>query len=203
MQITWYGLSCFKITSGEITVLINPFAKTTGLNPPKGKADIILLSGSGEESGAGFVIDGEGEYEVKGVLVNGIPAGSSFVYTLTIDGVSVCHLGNASKEQVDALLEKIGDVDVLMIPVGGAHREGKTDVKTMDAEEAVAVVSEIEPRIVMPMYFKLPKLPFQLEGAELFLKAMGATRLTPVEKFSVKKKDLPQEETQVVLFSVV
>lgn len=208
MQITWYGLSCFKITSGETTVLISPFGKTTGLNPPRGKADVVLISGEAEDAGSGFVISGEGEYEVKGILVNGFStglpaqAGGATVYTLNIDGVSFCHLDNAPKERMDALLEKIGEVDVLMIPVGGAHREGKKEVKTLGADEAVAVVSELEPRIVVPMYFKVPKLAFSVDGPEPFLKAMGASRLASVDKLSIKKKDLPQDETKIVLFSL-
>ncbi|MBI3685590.1 MBL fold metallo-hydrolase [Candidatus Azambacteria bacterium] len=211
MQITWYGLSCFKITNGETTILMSPFGKNTGLNPPKGKADIVLISENGESSydGSDFVISGEGEYEAKGILVNGFSffrsEGSKMkkttVYTLHIDGISVCHLDTISKEHVDALLEKIGEVDVLIIPVGGAHHKGKEEIKTLNAEEAVAVVAEIEPRIVIPMYYKVPKLSVGLQGPESFLKAMGCAGIDPVEKLSVKRKDLPQEETKVIVLS--
>ena len=214
MQITWYGLSCFKIATSEAIVLLSPFGKSTGLASPRGKADIVLISeddqeGKAASEDAGFIISGEGEYEVKGVLINGFSffhtvAGKtrkSTVYALRADGISVCHLDNASKEQVDGLLEKVGEVDVLMIPVGGAHRVGKEEVKTLSAEEAVAVVGELEPRVVIPMYYKVPGLALGLAGPETFLKAMGASGAERAEKLMLKKKDLPQEETKVVLLS--
>lgn len=208
MHITWYGLSCFKINTGDITILISPFEKEQGLVSPRGKADIVLISNGAEKeyeegaAGAGFVIAGEGEYEVKGVLVNGFSffhsAGEkterSTAYVFRAEGISVCHLGGVSKAEVDGLLERAGEVDILMVPVGGEH--------TLRAEEAVAVVAELEPRIVIPMYFKTPKCSRKLDGPEAFLKAMGAAALEPVEKFTVKKKDLPQAETKVVLFSL-
>lgn len=207
MQITWYGLSCFKIVSGETTLLMSPFSKDTGLTPPRTKADIVLISGNEQDdaktAGAenGFVISGEGEYEVKGVLINGFSSGTGTIYTLHMEGITLCHLDNASKEQIDAVLEQIGEVDILLVPIGGAHRVGKKEVKTLDAEEAVAIVSELEPRVVIPMYFKVPKVKPDLLGVESFLKAMGATQTETLEKFSAKKKDLPQEETKVVLLS--
>ena len=77
MQITWYGQACFKITSGDTTIVLSPFGKGLGLNPPRGKADVDLLSGNdvGKEdiayADAAVVIEGEGEYEVRGILING------------------------------------------------------------------------------------------------------------------------------------
>lgn len=208
MHITWYGLSCFKIVSGETSILVSLFGKETGLNPPRGKADIVLISEDGQiaPEGAGFVISGEGEYEVRGVLVNGFSsfrqvAGKlkkSTIYTLWMEGISLCHFNNASKEHIESLLEKVGEVDVLMIPVGGTQKQ---EAKTLNAEEAVAVVAELEPRIVIPTYFKVPRVKVLLAGPDEFLKTMGASKTQAVEKLTLKKKDLPQEGTQVVLLS--
>ena len=104
----------------------------------------------------------------------------------------LCHLGDlGQKELTPEQLEKIGDIDILMIPVGGNY--------TIGSEEATKIISQIEPRIVIPMHYDLPKLKVKLEGVEKFLKAMGVKSLEPLPKFSVKKKDLPEEETRVVL----
>lgn len=218
MQITWYGQACFKISSGDTTLVLSPFEKGLGLNPPRGKADVVLLSGNdtgGEEAeypDATVVIRGEGEYEVKGVLINGFSffhthPGSgavrvSTVYTLTAEDVTVCHLDNAMHEHVDAILEKIGAVDVLLVPVGGAHTAGKEKIHMLDAEQAVALIGELEPRIVIPMYYKVPGLSLELAGVNAFLKAMGGVHAEPQEKATIKRKDLPQDETKVITLSV-
>lgn len=211
MQITWYGQSCFKITSGDLVVILSPFNKKIGLNPPRGKADIVLFSDNNSSDElpsfeGGFVINGEGEYEVKGVLISGVSyyhgeknrPRKSTVYTIEIEGVSICHLDNASKLEVESILDKIGAVDILMIPVGGKHKLEDLESHTLNAEEAVGIVGEIEPRIVIPMYYQVPKLSVKLDGADKFLKAMGAEKTEFLSKFSVKKKDLPQGETKVV-----
>lgn len=218
MQITWYGQACFKVSSGDITIIISPFGRGTGLTPPRGKADVVLLSSDGNDGDVtvpegSIVISGEGEYEVKGVLINGFsffhthkgaPAmRKSTIYTIVVDGVTLCHLDNATSEQVDGILEKIGEVDVLMVPVGGTHRIGKEEIHMLDAEAAVALVGEIEPRIVIPMYYKVPGLAVSLDNVDTFLKAMGALHSAePVDKLTIKKKDLPQEETKVMVLSV-
>jgi len=215
MQINWYGQSCFKISSGDTSILISPFKQEFGLTPPKGKADIVLISDFKERDrvrdasfGDGFVITGEGEYEVRGVLINGFAHGAKenekkgTVYTIDIEGVSLCHLNNASKEEVDVLLEKIGGVDILMIPVGGPHTIGKEKIQMLDAEDAVAIVGEIEPRIVIPMCYKTPKLKLDVKGSDAFLKAMGGQSTESLEKLNIKKKDLPSDETKIITLSV-
>lgn len=218
MQITWYGQACFKISSGDITLVMSPFGKGIGLNPPRGKADVVLLSSDGNDgdmptSEGGIVISGEGEYEVKGVLINSFSffhthegtktVRKSTIYTIVIEGVTLCHLDNATPKQVDAILEKIGEVDVLMVPVGGAHRIGREEVHMLDAEAAASLVGKIEPRIVIPMHYKVPGLTVALGSVDAFLKAMGVLHGDePTDKITIKKKDLPQDETKVIVLSV-
>lgn len=217
MQITWYGQACFKVSSGDTTILIGPFEKGSGLNPPRGKADVVLLSGNdaGDEtaySDGAVVIRGEGEYEVKGILINGFSflhthPGSgavriSTIYTLTLEEMTVCHLDNATQEQVNAVLEKIGAVDVLLVPVGGTHKKGKEEIHMLNAEQAVSLVGEIEPRIIIPMHYKVPGLSMELESVNTFLKAMGGTHEDAQEKVTIKKKDLPQDEKKVITLSI-
>ena len=215
MQITWYGQSCFKLAGAEATIIIAPFDRSFGINPPKGKADIVMLAGDAKSAGAslpadagsagspqaGFVISWAGEYEIKGVMIEVFSQDGGFVSTLNIDGVSVCHIGTVKKEDIDGLLDKVGDVDVLLIPVGGPYHAGKETVPALNAEEAVAVAGELEPRIIIPMQYKIPKLSVELAGVDKFLKAMGAGNGEPVDKLAIKKKDLPQEETNIVVLS--
>lgn len=212
MQITWYGQDCFKIQSGDVTIILSPFDKAIGLNPPRGKADIVLLSSDLPDaaerfSDAGFVISGAGEYEIKEALINGFSffndSKKSTVYTINIEGISVCSLDNASKQEIDGLLEKLGDVDVLLAPIGGPYQINKEKFSALDSESAAKVISEIEPRIVIPMGYKIPKLNVDVEGPEKFLKAMGASGLEAIDKLTIKKKDLPQEETKIILLKTV
>lgn len=210
MQITWYGQSCFKITTAETSVLIAPFDRSTGLSVPKSKADIILSTNTDKEASEGFVISGPGEYEIKGVMIQAFSFFSNpekgkpqegMVYTFTAEGVSVCHVGQVSKANIISILDKMGDVDILLIPVGGPYKDGKEEAHFLKAEEAVAVASEIEPRIIVPMQYKIPKLTYAVDGVASFLKAIGATDAETVDKLSLKKKDLPQEERKVIVVS--
>ncbi|MEK7519976.1 MAG: MBL fold metallo-hydrolase [Patescibacteria group bacterium] len=216
MQISWYGQSCFKLISGDLTVVVSPFGTATGLPMVRGRADIVLFSDDDarrdalKSLDAGFVIAGAGEYEVRGVGVSGFtffhpaPKGKgmpkkSTAYLIRMDGMTLCHLDSISKEEAERLLEHMGGVDILMVPVGGKHQSGASELAALDAEGAVSVIGEIEPRVTIPMLYKIPKLTFALEGLPAFVKAMGGPAVEPVEKFTVKKKDLPQEETRLVV----
>ena len=219
MQITWYGQSCFKIVSGQSSIIIDPFNKSIGLTPPRGKSDILLVSDNTivesdySQIDANFVISGAGEYEVGGVYVNGMSAfnldengnviNRSIMYVITIEGMRICHLSNFSDEQVTELLDKIGQVDILMIPVGGDYVVNGNKISSLDSEKAIKVTSEIDPRVVIPMNFKIPKLSLDLGSVDGFMKASGSTDISPVEKYTIKKKDLPNDGREVVLMNLV
>lgn len=212
MIITWYGQSCFKIQSGELSLVIDPFSKEIGLTPPRSRTDILLVSHSHFDHAnietipeGYFLIDGPGEYEIKGTAINGFPAfhdsqqgkelGLTAVYAIEIEGIKICHLGDFGEEKISPeLLEKIGEVDILMVPVGGKF--------TLDAEAAANAVSRIEPKIVIPMHYHIPGLKVKLNGVDEFLKEMGAGKKTPQEKLTIKKKDLEGKETEVVVLKI-
>lgn len=215
--ITWYGQSCFKLQSGELVGVIDPFGKEIGLTPPRFRADFLLITHPHFDHANKdtipenpFCIEGPGEYEVKGVTVRGIQTyhdesegkerGLNTIYMIEIEGIKICHIGDfGEKEMRDETLEKIGDVDILMIPVGGPARAAAGGHYTIDGEGAAKIVSKIEPRIVIPMHYKIPGLKAQLDSAEKFLKEMGAKNADAEEKLVIKAKDLPQEETRVVV----
>lgn len=156
-------------------------------------------------SGGVFTVDGPGEYEIGGAMIYGIPAfhdnqegrerGRVTIYVVKMEGMTVCHLGAlGQKELNENQIEKIGDVDVLFIPVGG--------IDAIGAREARLIVNQIEPRVVIPMRYALPGLKFKLEKVDDFLKEVGGATRTVEGKFIVKKKDLPQEGMEVVVMQI-
>ncbi len=207
-KIVWAGQSCFQITVSngkdhEAVIAIDPFNEKIGLKVPSFSADILLVSHTHHDhnnisaiKGNPFVIESPGEYEVKGVFVQGIDSfhddvagkerGKNTIYTIEAEDIRFCHLGDFGQKQLtDEQLDKIGQIDILMIPVGGTF--------TIDSSEANKVIGQIEPKIVVPMHYALPKLKVQLDGVDAFLKAMGKKDVTPVDKLTVKQKDLPKE----------
>jgi len=211
MNISWLGHACFRIETKEGSVLIDPFSKDIGLRPPRIKDNLVLVShhhfdhdNVSEANPEAFIIDGPGEYEKQGISVRGVASfhdrsggkerGSNTIYVIKIEDITVCHMGDFGQDKFeDHQLEEIGNVDILMIPVGGVY--------TIDYKEAVSVVSQIEPKIVMPMHYKVAGLKVDIAGPEKFLKEIG---LTPekVDKFKISKKNLPVEEMKLVVFSV-
>lgn len=213
MVITWYGGACFKIQSGDLIIVTDPFSKETGLIPPRFRADIVTLSHAHSHLQSEsipehpIIIDGPGEYEVRGVMIRGIEAfhdnsngalqGYSTVYRIEAEDMKLAHLGFLGEEKLRGeTLEAIGDVDILFVPVGGGE--------TIDAEAAQKIVQEIEPRIVIPMCYKISGMKGPQHGVDVFLKEMGVRNKTEEERLTLKKKDLPQtEETNVVVLKTV
>ena len=214
MQIVWKGHSCFQITvgqnkNGQVNIVTDPYDETIGLKLPKLEADILLVSHEHHDhnnikavSGNPFLISGPGEYEVKEVFIQGIPSfhdqtegkerGINTIYTIEAEDIRVCHLGDfGQKELTSEQVEKIGSVDILMIPVGGVY--------TISAKEAIKVMSQVEPGIIIPMHYSFPKLKLKLEGVDKLLKAMGIKSLEAINKLSIKKKDISLEEAKVVV----
>jgi len=153
-------------------------------------------------SGNPFLIQGAGEYEAKGVYIQGVDSahdasqgkerGQNTIYTIEVEDLRICHLGDlGQKELTPEQVEKIGEVDILMIPVGGVY--------TISAKEAVKIMSQIEPNIVIPMHYQIPKLRIGLEGLDKFLKTMGIKKIESLPKLSIKKKDISSEEAKIIV----
>ena len=214
MIISWQGHSCFKIQDKlgpeGVTIVTDPFGKEIGLKTPNFEADIVTISHDHHDHnnvaalrGEPFVIDCPGEYDFKGILVEGIDSfhdsqkgeerGHNTIYRLEVDDVSIAHLGDLGGPLDNSQLEKLVGTDILLIPVGGKY--------TLDAKGAVEVISQIEPRIVIPMHYKTPDLKMDIDPVEKFVKELG---LQPVyeEKLKISKKDLPQEDMELVILSI-
>ena len=213
-KIYWAGQSCFEISvsnakDSQATIVIDPFDEKIGLKLPNLSADVLLVTHNHADhnnvkgvKGEPFVIDSPGEYEVKGVFVQGIPSfhdeaegkerGQNTIYIIESEGMRFCHLGDfGQKELTDEQLDKIGHVDILMIPVGGTY--------TISSAEAPKVIGQIEPKIVIPMHYALPKLTVDVDGVEKFLKAMGKTAAESVDKLTVKVSTLPKDSDMEIV----
>ncbi len=215
MDIKWYGQSCFRITAkrgeksrNKVTILIDPFDQSTGLKFYKENADILLITHDHKDhsnieavGGRAFLIDGPGEYEVENIFIQGIfsyhdnkkgeERGANTIYVMEAEGMKVCHLGDlGQKELTDSQLKEIGEVDILMIPVGGVY--------TIDGKEASKIISQIEPKLIIPMHYKIPGLKIDLEGPEDFLKAMGVKEKKATEKLTISKSNISEDGADIV-----
>ena len=218
MQIIWKGQSCFQIVvqngkNNQVFLVIDPFDEQVGLRVPKLEADILLITHSHyDHNNRGavfspqpnqypFVVDGPGEYDIKGVFVQGIHSwhdekegkerGDNTIYTIDAEDLKLCHLGDfGQKELSEKQVNDIGEVDVLMVPVGGTY--------TIDGRVAAKVISQIEPKIVIPMHYQIPKLKIKLDEVNKFLKIMGVKGEDGANKLSIKKKDLSLEGMRII-----
>jgi L-ascorbate metabolism protein UlaG (beta-lactamase superfamily) len=201
------GHSCFRIRGKQATIVTDPFPPDLGYTLGKPTADIVTVShqhhGHFYNKGIGGdpkVIAGPGEYDIKGVLIIGIATfhdadrgqkkGKNTVYLVEIDGITVCHLGDLGHVLTAEQVEEVGDVDVLLLPVGGGS--------TINAPTAAEVIRQIEPKVVIPMHYKTPVLKRELEPVESFLKEMGIEPPTSQPKLSFNPSNLPMS-TQVFL----
>src|SRR5258706_8028335 len=213
-KLVWAGQACFQISVSngkdhEANIVIDPFDEKVGLTVPSFSADILLVSHNHADhnnvsaiKGSPFLIENPGEYEVKGVFVQGIDSfhddsegkerGKNTIYMIEAENMRFCHLGDFGQKQLtDEQLEKIDKVDVLMIPVGGTF--------TINSSEAAKVIGQIEPKIVIPMHYALPKIKIELDEVEKFLKAMGKNAVVPQDKLVVKTSTLPKEGAMEII----
>jgi L-ascorbate metabolism protein UlaG (beta-lactamase superfamily) len=209
VDITWLGHSCFRIKGNQAVVITDPFPPDLGYTLGKQTANIVTVSHQhpshscvDDIGGDPRIISGPGEYEISGVLIIGIATfhdsvqgqtrGKNTVYLMEIDGISICHLGDLGHVLSSEQVEEIGDIDVLLLPVGG--------VSTINAAMAAEVIRQVEPKAVIPMHYKTPSLKRELDPVDDFLREMGVGQIEPRSKLSVSRTNLPPS-TQVFLLS--
>lgn len=213
MNITWLGFSCFKIqeqTHGQdVTIVTDPFGAEGGKKLPRVLAADIVTSSHDHPrhnnvsavDGDPFVIRGPGEFEVKDASVIGVETyhdkvegkemGKNTIYYITLGGIHMAHLGDL-KHRLDAEhLEELHDIDVLFVPVGG------NDV--LDAKQAVDVVGQFDPRVIIPMHYRTPNAGKGLKPVDEFLKAMGVSEPEHMNKLKLTASSLPQDETRIII----
>lgn len=216
MEIKYIGHSSFLIKTKTAKIVTDPFSpQSTGLKFPKQDADIVTVSHhhgdhnyvDGVKEGA-LVIDWPGEFEKNEVRIYGFQSyhdkkqgeerGLNTIFKFEAENMSIVHCGDLGHVLDQSSVEAIGNVDVLLIPVGG--------IFTITPEEAVKVINEIEPSIVIPMHYNSPEMNQELFGnlqtLGTFLKEIGAEDIKPIEKLTVKKEDMNAEDMRVVTLSL-
>jgi L-ascorbate metabolism protein UlaG (beta-lactamase superfamily) len=209
MEITWYGLSCFRLAErGMASVVTDPYDHhVVGFSPLKLRADIVTISH--DAPGHNFdsavkpkqrVLSGPGEYEIGGVFITAVQTNGgkrksnelrNVLYVFDYDGVTVAHLGDLSRVPSQSQVERLGNVDVALVPVGGG--------RGLNAAKAAEVVSLIEPGIVIPMHYRMPACKLNLNPLDKFTKEMGLSQVDPEASMKVTKSSVPTETRVVVL----
>ena len=207
MDINWYGFSCFRLRERGVTAICDPLSrKATGIQLPRIRADIVTISsgssalaeGTDGVSGEPKILRGPGDYEVKQVLVTGLPTSQNgtrnVAFFLDFAGLTVGHLGELGQVPASAGGEELGDIDVLLAPVSGPH--------VPDVSRIAEVISQLDPRIVVPMQYSDEGIRSEqsesLEPVDRFLKELGISDPEVTDTLRLTKSGLP-EETQVVL----
>lgn len=207
-EITWLGHACFRLKSKDAAIITDPYDKSLGLGTLNQRAEIVTVSHNATHhnamasvKGEPFVIEGPGEFEVRGVFITGVwsfaddaggkERGRNTIFLFRLDDLVVCHLGSLGHTLSPAQVEAIGDVDVLLVPVGG-HT-------TLTPTRASEVISQIEPKLVVPMHYSTGRETVPMDPLENFTKEMGLKEWTTQDKLAVKAADLAEATKVVVL----
>lgn len=205
MILTFHEGACVRASAGDTTIVFGPVSKASKkFKPVNFGADVAFVSfnhpdmNGAEEAGRGdrqpFVVFGPGEYEVKEITASGFPAGSTYggegrintVYSIKFDGLSVLYLGALGDLDLPSELLEMDAPDVLVIPVGG---DG-----ALAPAEAAKLAVKLEAKIIIPVLFDDKTL-------KQFLKEAGAEGVKPVDKLTIKPRDVAGKENEVVVLS--
>lgn len=196
MTISWFGFNYFKLQSGDESLIFNPYALDKVTHFGKAKADMVLFSDPSKVADTKmdpetFVIDSPGEYEVKQMFVYGRQIGKQIVYVVTFDGITTAFLGEfPDQELANGDLELLEDADILILPVG--------DAGFLNAKQAVKLISQIEPRLVIPSCHAAGTFKLKTDNVSTFVKEFGV-KPEEVDKLKIKKNDLPQDDVKLVI----
>lgn len=218
MNIQYYGHSCFKIitkpagrATENVVIFLDPFDKSVGLRPPQGSADIVLVSHDHYDhnnisaiKGNPIAINMPGEYSIKAINITGIETfhdekegaerGRNAVFIIDSEDMRVCHLGDLGTDLSPQQLEKINGIDILFIPIGGKY--------TLNGKKSAEVVRKIEPKIVIPMHYKMKGTTLDIADEKDFCNEMGNCKKEKISRLNFKKKDLEEKNMEVFIMSV-
>jgi len=209
MEISWLGHSCFQLRGKNVTLITDPFSPQLGHSLGEVNAPIVTISHNhpghnyaGGIDGDPRVVRGPGEYEISDVLITGVASyhdnkhgqelGRNTIYIIHMDDLVICHLGDLGHVLQEEQLEEVADADMLLVPIGGQH--------TINAAQAAEVISQVEPRIVIPMHYS-PPIDDTPNPLDKFCREMGIEAINPQPKLSITRSALPAE-TQVVILSI-
>jgi L-ascorbate metabolism protein UlaG (beta-lactamase superfamily) len=207
MKIKWLGHSCFKITSSKgIRILTDPFDDNVGYKIPSVEADIVTTSHGHYDhnfvdcvKGNFEVLNKVGNFYIKDIPIVGIHTyhdnedgakrGDNVIYVFNVDGMRVCHLGDLGHLLSSAQIEMLGNIDFLLIPIGGNY--------TIDAEAAIEVINQINPKIVIPMHYKTQVIKFDIDTVDNFLNKFDGVERLQSQVLELNIDDLPKGSRKV------
>ncbi len=205
IKIRWHGHACFEI-SNDVTIVTDPHdGSSIGIKPPAVKADIILISHNHYDHNKVWVVEKEGsekveggDREIHGIKIRSVKAyhdkekgsmrGEITIFVFIVEGITFCHLGDLGHVLDDEKVKEIGNVDILFIPVGG--------VFTIDGEEALEICRKIQPKVIVPMHYKISGLSLPIERVDDFMAHVeGEYPVRHVaNEIEIEKEDLPSSE---------
>lgn len=209
MKIKWLGHACFLLTSEDgIRVVTDPFDETVGYKVEELEADIVSTSHDHfDHNNIGIIkgdakhVKGSGRINIHGIEITGVAAfhdecegakrGRNNVFKFRVDGINVCHLGDLGHILSHDQLAEVGDVDVLLVPVGGTF--------TIDYNGAVEMINLIKPSITIPMHYKTPHLKFDIDGVDKFLSAVGGGEHVKKQEIEILKDEIDRYPKVMVL----
>jgi len=213
MKLKWLGHASFLVTSDTgLRIITDPYStgSGTGINyaPVSEPADIVVVSHDhfdhnavASVPGKPEVVTGSGTKSLRGVQFKGIATyhdesqgrdrGSNTVFCFTIDGIKLCHLGDLGHKLTPQQIADIGEVDVLLVPVGGFF--------TIDAKVATQVCDDLKPRVIIPMHYKTPKCDFPIAGVDEFLSGKKDIKKLDSSEVEFKTGELPAATQIIVL----
>ena len=205
MIITYHDAACVRISAGDTTLVFGPISKgAKHFKPTNFGADVAFVSvnhadmNGTDEAGRGdkqpFVISGPGEYEVKGITVAGFQSDSLYagterintIYGVDFDDLTVLYLGALSSIDIPKEVFELESPDILIVPISG---EG-----TLGPSEAQKLAVKLEAKVVIPILYDEKVL-------KTFLKEAGSEETKPVDKLTLKSKDVQGKENEVVVIS--
>jgi L-ascorbate metabolism protein UlaG (beta-lactamase superfamily) len=207
MIITYLGKQFFKISQGDLVLAFNPISKDSKLADKASRfGSAIALSTTNHPDYNGFDmvshgesvpfhVQGPGDYEIKDVFIKGIMTETNLdtkkyintIYSLSIENISLCFLGAISETKLSSEVRaEIESPDILFVPVGNSE--------LMSASDAYALAVSLEPKLIIPM-------DYDDKSLKAFLKEAGQEKVAPIEKLTIKAKDLVGREGEVVVLA--
>jgi L-ascorbate metabolism protein UlaG (beta-lactamase superfamily) len=213
LLIRWHGHACFEISDGkDLTIVTDPHdGKGIGIKPPVVSADIVLMSHDHFDhncvrvvGGDKEVVTGSGQKTVKGIPILGVHSyhdedkgakrGENIMFNFEVDGVNICHLGDLGEQLDQTQADALGEIDVLFIPVGGTF--------TVDADGAWDVINALNPKVIIPMHFRVGGLSLSIAPVDGFLAKADPDLIHKVgNEIELTKDDIPDQQ-QVWVFSL-
>ncbi len=209
MQIFWHGFTCIRIEASygdtQSTLVTDPYESNRGLRFPRTLTpDIVALSKNSEKdfkldafSNEPFLISSPGEFEVQGIFVYAIPSTKDdeddrgkIMYRIEAEDITIGFIGEMHRALKEDEIERLGNIDILLLPVGGGDY--------MTTKQATDTISQVEPRMVIPLAHHVAGIKEKLGTADSFCKELVCKREN-ANKLKLKKKDLPADELVVTV----